>query len=86
LLDEAQNTTPVQIKMFLTRIGPESKVIITGDTSQIDLAKHQKSGLIESICILKGIKGIGIIQLENKDVVRHKLVKKIIEAYENKEK
>lgn len=84
LLDEAQNTTPMQIKMFLTRMGPESKVIITGDTSQVDLPKHQNSGLIESIGILKGIKGIGLIHLEGKDVVRHKLVKDIIEAYEKK--
>ncbi len=84
LLDEAQNTTPMQIKMFLTRMGPESKVIITGDTSQIDLPKHQSSGLVESINILKGIKGIGLIHLEGKDVVRHKLVKEIIEAYEKK--
>lgn len=82
LLDEAQNTTPMQIKMFLTRMGPESKVVITGDTSQIDLPKHQNSGLVESINILKGVKGIGVIHLEGKDVVRHKLVKEIIEAYE----
>ncbi len=82
LLDEAQNTTPMQIKMFLTRMGPESKAIITGDTSQIDLPKNQNSGLVESINILKGIKGIGVIHLEGKDVVRHKLVKQIIEAYE----
>ncbi len=82
LLDEAQNTTPMQIKMFLTRMGPESKVVITGDTSQVDLPKHQNSGLVESINILKGVKGIGVIHLESKDVVRHKLVKQIIEAYE----
>lgn len=82
LLDEAQNTTPMQIKMFLTRMGPESKVVITGDTSQIDLPKHQNSGLVESINILKGVKGIGVIHLEGKDVIRHKLVKEIIEAYE----
>lgn len=82
LLDEAQNTTPMQIKMFLTRMGPESKVIITGDTSQIDLPKHQNSGLVESINILKGVKGMGVIHLEGKDVVRHKLVKEIIKAYE----
>ena len=82
LLDEAQNTTPMQIKMFLTRMGPESKVVITGDTSQIDLPKHQNSGLVESIGILKGVKGIGVIHLEGKDVVRHKLVKDIIRAYE----
>jgi phosphate starvation-inducible PhoH-like protein len=82
LLDEAQNTTPMQIKMFLTRMGPESKVVVTGDTSQIDLPKNQGSGLIESINILKGVKGIGVVHLEGKDVVRHKLVKQIIEAYE----
>jgi len=82
LLDEAQNTTPMQIKMFLTRMGPESKVIITGDITQIDLPERQKSGLIESINILKGVKGIGVVHLEGKDVVRHKLVKEIIEAYE----
>lgn len=82
LLDEAQNTTPMQIKMFLTRMGPDSKVIVTGDSSQIDLPKNQKSGLIESIKILKDIKGIGFIELSGKDVVRHKLVKDIIAAYD----
>lgn len=82
LLDEAQNTTPMQIKMFLTRMGPDSKVIITGDSSQIDLPKNQKSGLIESTRILKNIKGIGFIQLSGKDVVRHKLVREIISAYD----
>lgn len=82
LLDEAQNTTPMQIKMFLTRMGPNSKVIITGDTSQIDLPKKQKSGLIESVGILKDVEGIGIIELSGKDVVRHKLVKEIISAYD----
>ena len=82
LLDEAQNTTPMQIKMFLTRMGPDSKVIVTGDTSQIDLPKNQSSGLIESIAILKNIEGIGVVTLQGRDVVRHKLVKAIIEAYE----
>jgi phosphate starvation-inducible PhoH-like protein len=86
LLDEAQNTTPMQIKMFLTRMGPNSKVIITGDTSQIDLPKRQKSGLIESIGILKDVEGIGIIELSGKDVVRHKLVKEIISAYDEFDK
>lgn len=86
LLDEAQNTTPMQIKMFLTRMGPNSKVIITGDTSQIDLPKKQKSGLIESIGILKDVEGIGIIELSGKDVVRHKLVKEIISAYDKFDK
>ena len=82
LLDEAQNTTPMQIKMFLTRMGPHSKAIITGDMSQVDLPKKQKSGLIESTQILKDIKGIGIIKLTGEDVVRHRLVKHIIEAYD----
>ncbi|QSE96114.1 PhoH family protein [Fulvivirga lutea] len=86
LLDEAQNTTPMQIKMFLTRMGPDSKVIVTGDSSQIDLPKKQKSGLIESIRILRDIKGIGFIELSGKDVVRHKLVKEIISAYDDHEK
>jgi phosphate starvation-inducible protein PhoH and related proteins len=81
LLDEAQNTTPMQIKMFLTRMGPDSKVIITGDRSQIDLPSRQKSGLIESITVLKDVKGIGFVELSEKDVVRHKLVKSIIKAY-----
>ena len=85
LLDEAQNTTPNQIKMFLTRMGPQSKVIITGDTSQIDLPKKQKSGLIEATRILKNVEGIGFIALSGKDVVRHKIVKDIIAAYDNHE-
>ncbi len=82
LLDEAQNTTPMQIKMFLTRMGPKSKMIITGDTSQIDLPRNQQSGLVEATRILKGIKGIGHVLLSDKDVIRHKLVKDIIEAYD----
>ncbi|MEM0940606.1 MAG: PhoH family protein [Bacteroidota bacterium] len=81
LLDEAQNTTPMQIKMFLTRMGPDSKVIVTGDRSQIDLPRKQVSGLIEAIKILKDVKGIGFVELDDKDVVRHKLVKAIIKAY-----
>lgn len=81
LLDEAQNTTPMQIKMFLTRMGPDSKVIVTGDRSQIDLPRKQKSGLIETLEILKGVPGIGFVRLEAKDVVRHKLVMRIIDAY-----
>ena len=81
LLDEAQNTTPMQIKMFLTRMGPESKVIITGDRSQIDLPRNQKSGLVEALHVLRDIKGIGFVTLDEKDVVRHKLVKDIVRAY-----
>ncbi len=82
LLDEAQNTTPMQIKMFLTRMGPNSKVIITGDRSQVDLPKHQKSGLMEALEILKDVKGIGFVELAGEDVVRHRLVKDIIAAYD----
>ncbi|MBT1702528.1 PhoH family protein [Chryseosolibacter indicus] len=84
LLDEAQNTTPMQMKMFLTRMGPESKMIVTGDASQIDLPPNQKSGLKEAARILNNVKGIGFVELSDKDVVRHRLVRDIIEAY-NKE-
>lgn len=82
LLDEAQNTTPMQMKMFLTRMGPESKMVVTGDGSQIDLPHNQKSGLKEAARILENVKGIGFIELTEKDVVRHKLVRDIIEAYQ----
>jgi len=85
LLDEAQNTTSEQIKMFLTRMGPNSKVIITGDQTQVDLPKRQKSGLKEALHVLKDVKGIGNVNLSGKDVIRHKLVKSIIEAYEKNE-
>ncbi len=84
LLDEAQNTTPMQMKMFLTRIGPESKVIVTGDQSQIDLPSKQKSGLLEVLDLLKNIEGIDFIFLNEKDVVRHRLVKEIVKAYDKK--
>ena len=84
LLDEAQNTTPMQMKMFLTRMGPDSKMIVTGDTTQIDLPANQRSGLKESVRILNDVKGIGIVQLTEKDVVRHKLVRDIISAYDTK--
>lgn len=82
LLDEAQNTTPMQMKMFLTRMGINSKVIITGDKSQIDLPTKVKSGLVEASKILQGIKGISFIELDGKDVVRHRLVRDIIMAYD----
>ncbi len=82
LLDEAQNTTPMQIKMFLTRMGPLSKAIITGDKTQVDLPSKQKSGLSEALYILRNIKGIGFIELDDRDVVRHKLVRDILKAYE----
>ncbi len=81
ILDEAQNTTSMQLKMFLTRLGPSAKCIITGDLSQIDLPRHQKSGLRTAIQILKGTNGISIMELTDEDVVRHRLVKKIILAY-----
>ncbi|MDF2455792.1 MAG: phosphate starvation-inducible protein PhoH [Cytophagaceae bacterium] len=84
LLDEAQNTTPMQMKMFLTRMGANSKMIVTGDRSQIDLPKSQRSGLIDAIDTLKKIKEIGVIELTKTDVMRHKLVGKIIGAYEKK--
>ena len=82
VLDEAQNTTPEQMKMFLTRIGYGSKAVITGDLTQIDLAEGKHSGLLEATKILSGIEDIGIITLTNKDVLRHPLVQKIIQAYE----
>ena len=82
VLDEAQNTTPEQMKMFLTRIGYGSKAVVTGDTTQIDLPRGKNSGLIESTKILKNIDDIAICNLTNKDVVRHPLVQKIIAAYE----
>jgi phosphate starvation-inducible PhoH-like protein len=81
ILDEAQNATDMQLKMFLTRMGPSAKFIVTGDVTQIDLPKKQQSGLHNALRILEGIKGIDIIYLSGKDVVRHKLVVKILEAY-----
>jgi phosphate starvation-inducible PhoH-like protein len=81
LLDEAQNTTPMQMKMFLTRMGPDSKMIVTGDATQIDLPSRQSSGLKEAIRILRNVKGIGIMELNEKDVIRHRLVRDIIDAY-----
>ena len=82
ILDEAQNTTPAQIRMFLTRMGWNTKMIITGDTSQIDLPKTQKSGLIEALHILGNVEGIGVVRLDRSDIVRHKLVTRIVNAYE----
>jgi phosphate starvation-inducible PhoH-like protein len=82
ILDEAQNTTPAQIRMFLTRMGWNTKMIITGDTSQIDLPKTQKSGLIEALHILSEVEGIGVVRLDRTDIVRHKLVTRIVNAYE----
>ncbi len=86
ILDEAQNTTKEQMKMFLTRIGFGSKVVITGDVSQVDLPRDKKSGLTDALNVLKDIEDIGIYHLTNKDVVRHKLVARIVKAYEKQEK
>lgn len=83
ILDEAQNTTDMQMKMFLTRLGVNSKAIITGDITQIDLPAKQVSGLVKAQEILKNIKGVGFVYMDKRDVVRHKLVKDIIDAYEN---
>ena len=86
ILDEAQNTTPQQIKMFLTRMGTNTKMIITGDLTQIDLPQHQNSGLLHAQRILEGVPGIGFVTLNKKDIVRHRLVTRIVEAYEKHEK
>ena len=86
ILDEAQNATPMQMKMFLTRLGVNSKAIITGDITQIDLPKSSDSGLIQVVHILKGIDGIGLVKLNESDVVRHKLVQDIIRAYDKTNK
>ena len=84
VLDEAQNTTHAQMKMFLTRMGKNAKFILTGDPGQIDLPKKLISGLNEALLILKNIKGIEIVNLNESDIIRHKLVDKIIKAYKNK--
>ncbi|MCM1107792.1 MAG: PhoH family protein [Clostridium sp.] len=82
ILDEAQNTTTAQIKMFLTRMGANTKMIVTGDCTQVDLPPSQRSGLMEAMQILKGVKGISFIETDKQDIVRHKLVTRIVEAYE----
>jgi phosphate starvation-inducible PhoH-like protein len=86
ILDEAQNTTTMQIKMFLTRMGLNTKMIVTGDITQIDLPYAQKSGLIDSLEVLKNVKGIAKVEFDVKDIVRHKLVQRIVEAYEKRAK
>ena len=86
ILDEAQNTTSAQIKMFLTRMGMNSKMIVTGDMTQIDLPRNVRSGLVEALEILEGVPGIGVVHLNKKDIVRHRLVTRIVEAYERREK
>jgi phosphate starvation-inducible PhoH-like protein len=84
ILDEAQNTTESQMKMFLTRMGANAKFIITGDATQVDLPSKQPSGLLQALRLLKKIEGISVIELDNTDVIRHKLVRAIIEKYEEK--
>lgn len=86
ILDEAQNTTKHQMKMFLTRLGVNSRMIITGDATQIDLPRTVQSGLLQSLRILRGVEGIGIIEYGKKDIVRHPLVQRIVDAYEAREK
>lgn len=86
ILDEAQNATISQLKMFLTRMGMNSKFILTGDTTQIDLPRKSDSGLIQAIRLLTGIEGISIVKFDERDIVRHKLVKDIVRAYDNEEK
>lgn len=86
ILDEAQNTTPQQIKMFLTRLGFNSKMIVTGDMTQIDLPATQQSGLIHAMRTLKNVKGISFIEFNKKDIIRHKLVSRIVEAYDELDK
>ena len=86
ILDEAQNTTAQQIKMFLTRMGMNTKMIVTGDMTQIDLPASQTSGLVQALRILKGVKGISFVELNKKDIVRHKLVERIVDAYEKFDK
>jgi phosphate starvation-inducible PhoH-like protein len=82
ILDEAQNTTPEQMKMFLTRLGFSSKAVVTGDVTQIDLARGQKSGLIEAERVLRHVRGIAFCRFTSADVVRHPLVQKLIDAYD----
>lgn len=86
ILDEAQNSTTMQIKMFLTRMGLNAKMIVTGDMTQIDLPYAQKSGLIDALEVLKNVKGIATVEFDVKDIVRHKLVQRIVEAYEKRAK
>ena len=83
VLDEAQNTTPHQIKMFLTRLGMNAKMIITGDITQIDLPRTTTSGLVQALKVLRDVRGIGRVEFTKKDIIRHQLVQRIVEAYEH---
>jgi phosphate starvation-inducible protein PhoH and related proteins len=84
ILDEAQNTTVTQMKMFLTRMGQESKIVVTGDTTQIDLPVHVTSGLIDAVARLGEIDGVGVVKLTGRDIVRHRLVREVVKAYDDK--
>jgi phosphate starvation-inducible PhoH-like protein len=86
ILDEAQNATPMQFKMFLTRMGPDARFVVTGDDSQVDLPSREDSGLVQALGILKGIKGISIIRFDERDIIRHRLVKSIVNAYNGQSK
>ncbi|MFM7078649.1 MAG: PhoH family protein [Bacteroidota bacterium] len=86
ILDEAQNATQSQLKMFLTRMGPSAKMVVTGDVTQVDLPKNTPSGLVQGLSLLNGIEGIGFVFLDGSDVIRHRLVKDIIDAYQKDEK
>ena len=86
ILDEAQNTTPEQMKMFLTRIGFGTRAVITGDVTQVDLPRHQRSGLVNTLEVLDGVNGIGVTRFDSRDVVRHPLVQRIVEAYDRHER
>ena len=84
ILDEAQNTTPEQMKMFLTRLGFHSRAVVTGDVTQIDLPAHTSSGLVDAVSVLKGIKGLSITEFNEQDVIRHPLVGRIVQAYDRR--
>ncbi|MFN3502403.1 MAG: PhoH family protein, partial [Allorhizobium sp.] len=86
ILDEAQNTTSMQMKMFLTRLGENGRMIITGDPSQVDLPRGVTSGLVEALTVLKGVEGVSVVRFKDTDVVRHPLVGRIVQAYDAKYK
>jgi phosphate starvation-inducible PhoH-like protein len=86
ILDEAQNTTPKQMQMFLTRMGLHSRIVVTGDVTQIDLPPGQKSGLVHAIRILDGVDSIAIVRMSRGDIVRHPVVQRVVDAYERAEK
>ena len=85
ILDEAQNTTPVQMKMLLTRLGENSRLVVTGDPTQVDLPRGERSGLKDAVAILRGVEGVSFVYFSDVDVVRHRLVSKVLQAYESRE-